>query len=80
MARDLFHCTDDMPRCEQPFAERAMPKDAPYPMVFVDLDKPDTVRTVLSEPDRRMASGPAMSANPMQKVHNLEPAKRGRHY
>lgn len=80
MSRNLFRANDTMPRCERPFAERPMPKDAPYPMVFVDLDKPDTVRPMLSEPDRRMSSSPAMSANPMQKVHNIEPAKRGRHY
>lgn len=75
MARNLFHCADDMPACERPFAEPVRMSG-----MFTEAPKPDTVRSMLSEPDRRLAHGSALNPNPLGKVSNLEPAKRGRHY
>jgi hypothetical protein len=78
MARDIFHCNAEMPRSERPFATQESPFG--YPMMTSEMAKPETVRTMLNEADRRVASKPATWPNPMQQVHNLEPAKRGRHY
>ena len=75
----LFKCDDMMPDCERPYAVPKPSGDSPFMSPLPDYG-PDTMRPMMTPADLRVANGNPLRPNPMQQVHNLSPAKRGRHY
>lgn len=78
MRDTIFKTSAEMPVSERPFA-RAAERTAGM-FMMMESPKPEVVRTQLSASDRRVAQGSALVPNPMQEVHNCQPAKRGCHY
>jgi hypothetical protein len=69
MMRDtIFKSSEDMSEYQQPFSPLEHAVD------------PLVVRTAQGLGSMHEALKPALMRNPAQQVHNLEPAKRGRHY
>lgn len=78
MSKTIFYCDETMPAAEQPFAKPRETRDGPFMMM--EMPRPETVRTMLTEADRRISQRSALYPDSRQEVHNLSPAKRGRHY
>ena len=75
---NIFKTEAEMPAAERPFAKPAERTEGPFSMM--EMPKAETVRAMMTPADRRLAQGSAMMPMSGRDVHNLAPAKRGRHY
>ena len=74
----IFKTAAEMPAAERPFAKPTERTEGPFSMM--EMPKAETVRSMMTPADRRIAQQPALMPMSGRDVHNLAPAKRGRHY
>ena len=74
----IFKTQAEMPAAERPFA-KPVERDAGA-FVMMEMPKAETVRSMMTPADRRIAREPALMPMSGISVQNITPAKRGRHY